>query len=167
MPYRLFSNKTLEFVVPGRILCQGAAPNRWRRDPDEKQRNDITAYTSLIQAFAKSAVAQQGYSITRDEAVYIVLTLNVKPIKFVRRSKGFDVVTDMDAVKAQMAHMKAPNIGRITKLTLDALKGIAYVSRAQIVGLLVVKKFSKDEGLDVLVGVADGWRELNHDLRNA
>lgn len=167
MPYRLQSDRTLEFVVPGRILRKGAPPNRFTREAEEKERLSAESYKNIIQSYAKTAAVQQGWDVKLEDAVYIVLSINLRPLRFRHGTKKFQTVTDTDAIKKKMACEHDPHLQRIVNLVLQSLDGLAYIHRRQVVGLLVVKRYFKMDALEILVGVANSWGVLNHDLRNA
>lgn len=167
MPYRLFSDRTLEFVVPGRVIRKGCPTNKNKRGLGERERITAESYTNSIQTAAKGAAVLQNWHVNPKDAVYVVISINIRPISFIHRTREWEVVTDTDAIKNKMACEHEPHLQRIVNITLKSLEGIAYIHRRQVVGVLVVKRYFKTDGLEVLVGVADSWGVLNHDLRNA
>lgn len=162
MPYRFFSEKTLEFVIPGRPLGKGAPTHRATRGENEHDLRGPESYKALIKMVGKYATLEQGWELNIDEAYYVLITINL----------GAGAINGGGQRRKLWAGEKlatrAPDTDRILSLILNALAGIVWVKKRQVVGALVVKKYNKkEESVEVLVGSPKNWRELNHDLRNA
>lgn len=164
MPYRFFSEKTLEFVIPGRPLQQGAPRNRV-----ELQKEGLHdtmgegGYINLIRMVAKAAVVAQKWEIGANEPVYVVVTIYLD-----RHNTTFIKPEIRKMIKrGTLLPIQRPDVNRISELVIKALKGIVWANNKQLVGLLVTKKYNQEEGVEVLVGNPKTWRELNHDLRNS
>ena len=169
MPLRLFSDQVLEFTLEGRPYMRGAPPG-WQNMP-RGERKEVTkeAYISLVKLASKMAMCEQGWEVGPDDPLYVVITINVRPIKqvFRNRSKSkWMSVTDQDKIKNEM-DVHEPVLDRLGGLLMRAMFGTVYKTRRQIVGYSIVKRFAPKEGIGILVGVARDWRTLNNDLRNA
>ena len=153
MPRRFYSDKQLAFSVSGRPLCQGN-PNGSATGSGAK------AYAALVKLSCKYAMAAQNWECTTDP-LYMVITVNLGPgkvqIKHLQESM----------LKGDILAARRPNVTRLSKVIIDALKGLAFVKEEQIVGLLVVKKYAKQQTVEVLLGAPKNYKELANDLRNA
>lgn len=159
---RIFSEKTLEFVIPGRPLTAGA-PNKQKmlKEQGLHSRQGAKGYKSLIAMIAKTAVVNQGWEMTADKPYYILVTIYLGAGSVHGKAKTEKLF------KSGVLPTRRPSCNRILNLITSTLSGIVWTSLQQVVGVLVVKKYSKEEGVEVLVGSPKNWRELNHDLRNA
>lgn len=164
MTRRILSEQTLEFVVPGRPLQGGAPRNRVQlKEEGVHDKLGAEGYMNLIKMIAKVAMATQKWEMLKTEPVYILIT-----VYLCRHDTGYTRPETQRAIKkGTYLPIQKPDVNRIMTLVIKALKGLAWANNKQLVGLLVTKKYSKDEGVEVLVGSPKTWRELNHDLRNA
>lgn len=162
MTRRILSEKTLEFVIPGRPLGRGAHPNRATREKDEHAMRGADSYKTLVKMIGKYAALEQGWQLDITQSYYILMTINLgagSVQKVGRKEKLWS---------GEKLATRAPDADRILSLILNALTGIVWVKKRQVVGILVAKKYNKkEEGVEILVGSPKNWRELNHDLRNA
>lgn len=164
MTRRILSEKTLEFVIPGRPLQGGAPRNRVKlKEEGVHDKLGAEGYINLIKMIAKAAMAMQKWEILKTKPVYILIT-----VYLYRHDTNYTrPETQMAIKKGTYLPMQKPDINRIMVLVVKALKGLVWANNKQLVGFLVTKKYSKEEGVEVLVGSPNTWRELNHDLRNA
>lgn len=153
MPCRYLSEKQLAFTVPGRPLCQGALNGKQGGGPE--------AYKAVVRLACKYAMAAQNWQYAKDEPLYLVLTVCVGTAN--ARTKQ----TAQQMLKGEVLATRRPNVTRIGKVVVEALKGLAFANERQIVALLVVKRHTKQERIEVLLGVPKDFRELTYDIRNA
>ena len=153
MPYRFLSDKQLAFTIPGRPLCQGAIN-------ETASGGGAKAYGAIIKLACKYAMAAQNWEREKGP-LYLVLTVCLGPgkvqIKHLQESM----------LKGDILAARRPNVARLSKVIIDALKGLAFEKESQIVGLLVVKRYTKQQKVEVLLGAPKNYRELSYDLRNA
>ncbi len=153
MPYRFLSEKQLSFSVSGRPLCQGN-PN------GSAIGTGADAYAALVRMACKYAMAAQNWECTA-EPLYLVVTVCLGPgkvqIKHLQRSM----------LKGEILAARRPDVTRLSKVIIKALKGLAFEKETQIVGLLVVKQYAKEQKVGILLGAPKNYRELTYDLRNA
>lgn len=162
MAKRISSKKTLKFVIPGRPLCSGSPANRRLRAPEEREKNGANSYRALVAMCAKCAVIEQEWEVVPDEPLYILLTINLGPGRVCR------IVQQEKMWRGEILPTREPSVDRLVRVIMGALKDIVYTARRQVVGLLTVKRYTKNEQcVEVLVGRPSNWGELNHDLRNA
>lgn len=161
MPKRYVSEDQLAFTVMGRPLCCGNSCVMVSGERVAKSfRGGAESYKALIRLSAKAAMAEQGWKMT-DEGVYVVITLYL----------GHGVMAKPNEKKLAYSNAvtatRLPTPRRITDVVMQVLRGLVFRRELQVVGLLVVKKYDRDERMDVLVGTAKNFKELVHDLRNA
>lgn len=163
MTRRILSEKTLEFVIPGRPLVTGSPKNRAKRAKNEHELRGAQSYKALIKMVAKAAIATQGgWELDIEQPYYILITINVGA------GKVWASGEKQKLWSGEKLATRSPDTDRILGLILRSLAGLVWVKKRQVVGSLVVKKYNKkEEGVEVLIGCPNNWRELNHDLRNA
>lgn len=153
MPYRYLSDKQLAFTVSGRPLCQGALYGA-------QGGGGAKEYSAIVKLACKYAMSAQNWELETGP-LYLVLTVCLGPgkvqIKHLQESM----------LKGDILAVRRPNITRLSKVIIDALKGLAFEKESQIVGLLVVKLYTKQQKVEVLLGAPKNYRELSYDLRNA
>lgn len=164
MTKRFLSDKTIEFVVAGQPPTQGSVRGRNEAEENGSCRNGINEFKSLVIMCAKNAIAEQGWELDSSNACYVVLTVNLKPNSTQQR-------TLKKLKKRELANvfpLRTPTLDRILTAVTVALEGVLYEKREQVIGTTVLKKYNMERGsVEVLVGVAKTWSELNYDLRNA
>lgn len=158
MPRRYVSEKQLSFVIGGRPLCPGNTSSGGITKKGFT--GGSKTYQTLVRLSCKAAMVEQGW--TKEEGpLYMVISIYFgfghENLKHVQR----------DMLKGAILPMRLPNITRLPRVVIQALKGIAFKSEKQIDGLLVVKRYSKEERVEVLIGAPKNIQELNYDLRNA
>lgn len=161
---RICSEQTLEFVIPGRPVCKGTRNSRRIASGlDEGGATTANGYKSLIRMCAKAAIAARGgWEYTTKSAFYVVITIYVGPEGRVLKS------VENDMYKGKILPVREPRVDNIATYVMEALLGITWDRKAQVVGLLVAKKYNKTrQSVEVLIGNPKNWRELNNDLRNA
>ena len=158
MTRRILSEQTLEFVIPGKPLGSGSpVGSRKLIKQGIHNRQGADGYRSLISMIAKTAIAEQGWN----EPCYILVTIylgNMKNLNKKQRAAFWE---------SEALPTRRPTCSKILQHVMAALKGLAWKDDRQVVGVLVAKKYRKEEGVEVLLGYPKNWRELNHDLRNA
>lgn len=163
MPRRIFSNKVLQFTIPGRALCIGATESRFRSENHgESQRLGEKGYIAIARFSAKSAVVEQGWEMVDDEPIYMIVTINVGPGSVMRR------LPREKMWRGETLATREPRLSNILQMLMTAFTGVVWKKKAQVVGSLLVKKYTKgSQCVEVLIGRPKNWGELNHDLRNA
>lgn len=159
-------SERMEFTIPGRALTRGASKSRGQLAEGE---HDIVAKNGwkTRAAFAiKMAMLEYGWQYDEESSLYLVLVIRV----------GLGHLKHTDEVYGQIRRgeilaLRDPSCDRILRLFMDAAQGVLYKRKAQVIGTMVLRKFvtkkHKEEGVEVLVGRPNDWKELNHDLRNA
>lgn len=154
MPKRFLSENQLCFSVEGRPVAKGNLSGSGCYGKMQ--------YKQLVRLGAKTAIAEQGWELT-DGGIYIVIVVYVdaggqttsKALKKKRLKNDI------------MLAVREPRITLIAKYVVDALKGVVFKTVKQIVGMTVVKKYSAEPRIEVLIGKPKDYKELSHDLRNA
>ncbi len=154
MPIRYISKEQLAFAVEGKPFGRGRS---WGHGVSGE-----AAYTQMVRLGAKMAMCENKWELTKD-AVYLVIVVYVIPTVLNRKieKKKIKPKCESGLVTGE------PNIRRITDVITKALSGVVYKSPTQIVGLTIVKKFSTEPRVEVLVGKPKNYKELAYDLRNA
>lgn len=156
MPKRFLSEEQLVFAVGGRPLSRGNPMGRGVS-------GGVKEFRQLLRIAAKMAMFEEGW-VKTDQGLYMSIVIYLAPSSADRINyKPNQEKLKNDKVFA----IKAPNVERIASTVINALTGLVYERSKQIVGLTVVKKFSKEPRVEVLVGKPLSFKELSHDLRNA
>lgn len=167
MPKRYLSSNQLVFCVSGRPLCGGKAGIAMSGEigEDGKIKRGLQGgrgvYANLIRLSAKMAMAEQGWRIT-DKGVYVIITIYLGLGSLARTP-----AEKKRAFNNEIPACREPAARRIAEIIIRDLTGLVYEKEAQVVGILVVKKYDRDERVDVLVGTVGNFKELVNDLRNA
>lgn len=156
MPIRYVSEKQLVFAVGGRPLSRGNPMGRGVK-------GGIKEFRQLIRLAAKFAMVEQGWERT-DKAVYMAITVHLAP----SAANRLHYQPNVEKLKNDKVFaIKSPNVERIATLVVNSLVDLVYDTAKQVVGLTVVKKFSKEPRIEVLIGEPENFKELMYDLRNA
>lgn len=162
MTRRILSEQTLQFVVPGKPLSSGSPRGRKKlKEEGLHDRQGANGYRSLISMIAKVAIAEQGWELADSEPCYLLVTIYLGGGAIVVPSR------QKPLWEGKVLPTRRPTCSKILQHVMAALKGLAWKEDRQVVGVLIAKKYRKQEGVEVLVGKPKDWRELNHDLRNA
>lgn len=154
MPKRFLAEDQLCFSVEGRPVTKGNASDSAFRGKDD--------YIRIIKLGAKMAVAEQKWKLTED-GVYVVIVIYIDIGKtFVTKETKKQMLKN-DKILAT----KEPRATVIARHVMDAITGVVFKSIKQVVGITVVKKYSQEPRIEILVGKPKDYRELSNDLRNA
>lgn len=157
----------MEYTIPGRALTRGASKSRGQLAEGE---HDIVAkdgWKARAVFATKMAMLEYGWEYDEDAAYYVVLVIRVGLGKLKPRSYRWEQIRH-----GEILPLRDPSVDRILKLFMDALMGVLWKRKAQVIGTTVFRKYvtkatKETEGVEVLIGKPSNWKELNHDLRNA
>ncbi|MBR5172498.1 MAG: RusA family crossover junction endodeoxyribonuclease [Phascolarctobacterium sp.] len=156
MPIRFVSEEQLIFAVGGRALSRGNPAGHGIS-------GGVKEFRTLVGLAAKMAMAEQGWKKT-DKAVYMAITIYLAPSSAERMHYKPSVEK---LANDKIFAIKSPNVERMATIIVNTLGGLVYEKSKQVVGLTVIKKFSKEPRVEVLVGKPNNFKEFMYDLRNA
>ena len=152
---------TLEFVIAGRPLCGGCnGVIKGRGEKGVRLGGSVDAYKALIRLSVKQAMLMQGWSLTK-EPIYISLIVCVG----IGSERHPDIIRKM--YKGEIIPNREPRLTRLMNVIVKTLKGIVYAQEAQIAGEFIIKRYAKEERVEVLIGAPRNYKELTHDIRNS
>lgn len=161
-------SERMEYTIPGRAIVKGSPPGRATRPEGETERITKDGWKAKVAFATKMAMLEYGWEYDEESPFYIVLTIRVGLGHKMPHAPVLEKIR-----KGEILPIREPNVDRILKLVLDALTGVVWKKKAQVIGTMVLRKYvnktkrGKEEGVEVLVGKPQNWKELNHDLRNA
>ena len=155
MPLRYVSKEQLAFTIEGKPFGRGRS---WGHGVAGKE-----AYAQLVKLGAKMAMAETKWKMTND-AVYLVIVAYVLPLV---RNRVLDKKKRIQPKDPSGLATGEPRLNRMVEIICKALAGVVYKSQTQIAGITIVKKFSTEPRVEVLVGKPKDYKELAYDLRNA
>lgn len=155
MPLRYVSKEQLAFSIEGKPFGRGRC---WGHGVAGK-----SAYAQMIKLGAKMAMAETKWELTTD-AVYLVVVVYVLPLL---RNRVLDKKKRIQPKDPSGLATGEPRLNRLVEIICKALAGLVYKSQTQIAGITIVKKFSTEPRVEVLVGKPKNYKELAYDMRNA
>lgn len=161
-------SERMEYTIPGRAIVRGSPPCRATRPEGVTEKVTKDGWKTRAAFATKMAMLEYGWTLDEESPFYIVLTIRVGLGHKTPRGPILEAIR-----RGEILPIREPNVDRILNLTMDALTGVVWKKKAQVIGTMVLKKYinktkrGKDEGVEVLIGRPQDWKELNHDLRNA
>lgn len=158
---RFLSKEQIVFAIEGVVSTIGVAPKK----AEFKGTWGKAEYKKYMRHVIKSSAAQVGWEMaTGLEGLYVVVTILLPP------GAGYwnvNKATTKMAYDNEVTAVRQPSVDAFLKNLLSCMEGIIFERKPQVVATLVVKEFSENPRVEVLVGKADNLKEVLNDLRNA
>lgn len=159
-----FMSEHMFFGIEGHPFYRG---NRTRKSG---LRND--EFKNLLKLSAKTAMSEFGWECTAD-AVYIIIILYIRHTRWSeepRQGKEGRKKTTYAQRRAELQSIlvtQEPRMENILKVILNTLEGSVFKKKACVTASLVVKRYSTEPRIEIVIGKPKTYKELAHDIRNA
>lgn len=149
-----FLSPTIEFVIAGTPLISG------NRSKSLGCSGYAAEHYNLVRLTLKSIMAEQGWKIT-DKPIFLAITIYISVHD---NNVPRETVKEMYKGKHLVVHR--PGVGSVIKGYIKCLKGILIKNEIQVVSAFVLKEYSRNERIEVLIGIPQTVKELKRDIRN-
>lgn len=151
----LRTKRRIEFSLPLRLQTNGK----------EQKIKGIyaTLYANIVGMTIRGAALEAGWEkVPKDKGVYMVVTIYTQPT----RRNSVEERTEKLENDTRFV-IKTPSIPYFADLLVSKMTDVLFERPEQVASLLVVKKFSESERIEVLVGAPESFEGMLYDLRNA